>query len=309
MVGGDDYDDAAVQPRDPGPAPARLVDQAVHPGRGDPPGDLPRLDLGVAEDDLRRARLERGLHGQQLRGRVLGHHHARARDDVLRQLRVRPGRHQGRDQERRAARRADGHPHAGLQELRDDARRPQAGRDAAGHGARLRDVRQRRQPRLRHAQPGRREPPPPDRPRAGRHPRDQPPRRRQVEAGQAAQRGAGGQPDAEAPGPRPERHRAGRLDPPGRRRVRHRHPRAGARRDRRRQDGHDRGLRRRVVRGLDAASTRWPCGSATPTRSRRWRPSSRATRWRAAPSRRRSSSRSSRPWPSREEDEGAGERR
>ena len=37
--------------------------------------------------------------------------------------------------------RADGHPHAGLAQLRDDARRPQAGRDAARHGPRVRDVR------------------------------------------------------------------------------------------------------------------------------------------------------------------------
>ena len=39
-----------------------------------------------------------------------------------------------------AAGRAHGHPHAGLHELRDDARRPQAGRHAARHGPRLRDA-------------------------------------------------------------------------------------------------------------------------------------------------------------------------
>ena len=64
------------------------------------------------------------VHGQQLRGRLLRQHHARARDDVLRQLSVRPGRHQGRHAQGRPAGRADGHPHARLAQLRDDARRP-----------------------------------------------------------------------------------------------------------------------------------------------------------------------------------------
>ena len=50
------------------------------------------------------------------------------------------GRHLGRDEEDRRAGRAHGHPHAGLVELRDDARRPQAGRHAARHGPRLRDA-------------------------------------------------------------------------------------------------------------------------------------------------------------------------
>ena len=52
-----------------------------------------------------------------------------------------------------------------------------------------------------------------------------------------------------------------------------------------RQDRHDRELRRRLVRRLDAASTRSRSGSATRTSSSRWRPSSTASRWPAAPSR------------------------
>ena len=48
----------------------------------------------------------------------------------------------------------DGHPHAGVAQLGDDARRPQAGRDAARHGARVRDVRAQGQAHLRHAEPG-----------------------------------------------------------------------------------------------------------------------------------------------------------
>ena len=43
----------------------------------------------------------------------------------------------------------DGHPLAGVDELRDDHRRPEAGRDHAGHGARVRDDRHRRPARLR----------------------------------------------------------------------------------------------------------------------------------------------------------------
>ena len=50
----------------------------------------------------------------------------------------------GRKQDRRGSP-AHGHPHAGLDQLRDDARRPRAGRHAARHGARLRDLRHRRQ--------------------------------------------------------------------------------------------------------------------------------------------------------------------
>ncbi len=104
---------AAVQPRHPGPAPARLVDQAVHPRRGAAPGHLDRLRVVLAQAGDPGAPLEgRDLHRQQLRGRVLGDHHARARDDVLGQLGVRPGGHQGGNEEGRAACRADGHPYA-----------------------------------------------------------------------------------------------------------------------------------------------------------------------------------------------------
>ena len=53
-------------------------------------------------------------------------------------------------EEGREARAPDGRPHAGLEQPRDGARRPAAGRHAAGHGARLRDLRHRRQARLRH---------------------------------------------------------------------------------------------------------------------------------------------------------------
>ena len=56
-------------------------------------------------------------------------------------------------EEDRQARAPDGHPHAGLAQLGDDARRPQGGRDPARHGARVPDVRAQGQARLRLAQP------------------------------------------------------------------------------------------------------------------------------------------------------------
>ena len=43
---------AAVQPRHPGPAPARLGHQAVHPRRGAAPGHLAELGLGLEEDEF-----------------------------------------------------------------------------------------------------------------------------------------------------------------------------------------------------------------------------------------------------------------
>ncbi len=84
--------------------------------------------------------------------------------------------------------RADGHPHARLTQLRDDARRPQAGRDPARHGPRVRDVRRRRRPHLRHAEPGRRQRARRDGARPGRHRPHHAPRRRQGRADQAPER-------------------------------------------------------------------------------------------------------------------------
>ena len=102
-----------------------------------------------------------------------GRPHAAHGDDVLRQLRLRAARRQGRHAQDRAARAPDRHPHAGVAQLRHDARRAQAGRDAARHGPRLPDVRARRPPHLEHDEPRRRRAQPARRPRArpGRHPR------------------------------------------------------------------------------------------------------------------------------------------
>ena len=80
MVGGDDYSTRAVQPRDAGPAPARLRVQAVRARPGARQRHLARLHLGVAQDvALRHAQegqVHRGLRGQQLRGRLRRRPHA-----------------------------------------------------------------------------------------------------------------------------------------------------------------------------------------------------------------------------------------
>ena len=191
MVGGDDYNEtpfnlATQGQRQPGSAiKPFILAEALRQGIS------PELGLGLEEDDLRRAEVEGDLHRQQLRGRLLRHHHPRARDDLLRQLGVRAGRHQDRHAQDRAAGRAHGHPQQRLDQLRDDARRAQGGRLAARHGARLRDVRQRRRPRLRHAQPGRRQPA--RRPRAGsrrHHAGSSTGRRRRLDGGHADERRA-----------------------------------------------------------------------------------------------------------------------
>ena len=71
--------------------------------------------------------------------------------DVLRQLGVRRGRLQGRLQADRRHGQGLGHPHPGVDQPRDHARRPQAGRQRARHGPRLRDAGARRRARRGHA--------------------------------------------------------------------------------------------------------------------------------------------------------------
>ena len=70
------------------------------------------------------AQQHREVHRQQLRRQLLRRQHARPRDDVLRQLGLRAGRHQDRHEADRAHGRAHGDPHAGVEQLRDHARRP-----------------------------------------------------------------------------------------------------------------------------------------------------------------------------------------
>ena len=141
----------AVQPRHAGPAPAGLGVQAVRARRGAAPERQPRVDVGVGEADVH-PQGRRALHGEQLRGRVRGRDDAGQRDDVLRQLRLR------RRSRGRSSRATSPSSRAGMgirtpvsTNLRDVARRPAPGRHAAGHGARVRDVRDRRPAGLRDA--------------------------------------------------------------------------------------------------------------------------------------------------------------
>ena len=154
MVGGDDYNSspfnlATQGQRQPGSAfkPFVLAEALKQ-------GHLPHLRVVVAQEGVRRPGLVREVHGRELQRRLRRRDHARQRDDVTSdnsvyaEVGIKIGH-----QEDRQARAPDGHPHAGLAQLGDDARRPQAGRDAARHGARVPDVRAQGQARLRHAQP------------------------------------------------------------------------------------------------------------------------------------------------------------
>ena len=152
MVGGTRLRPGAVQPRDAGPAPAGLGVQAVRAGDRAAPRASRRARPGSSKKQV--IQVPNSIEKFTVNNyddNYSGRQHAGARDDVLRQLRLRPGRHQDRHEAHRAHGRADGHPHAGLEQLRDHARRPQAGRHAAGHGPRLPDVRDRRPARHRHA--------------------------------------------------------------------------------------------------------------------------------------------------------------
>ncbi len=73
-----------------------------------------------------------------------------------------------------------------------------------------------------------------------------------LRAPRGRERQEAGQQGADAPRDRARDRRHRGVDPPDRREVRHRDPRVRARGDDRRQDRHHRGLRRRVVRRLDA---------------------------------------------------------
>ena len=189
MVGGDDYNATPVQPRHPGPAPAGIGVQAVRARGGAQARDLAGLRLVFAQEGLRRARQQREVHRRELQQRLRRGDLARRRDDDLRQLRLRRGRHQGRHEADLAPGSQDGHPHSGLAQLGDHARRPQAGRHAARHGPRVPDVRAPGQARLRLDEPGCAAQGSAG-PRPGRDPLDRPPRGRQDQVGHAPQRQA-----------------------------------------------------------------------------------------------------------------------
>ena len=160
MVGGDDY---ATRPfnlatqgqRQPGSSfkpfiLAEALTQGISP---DSTWASRKIDLCVAK--TKKGRCKESFNVNNYEDAYAGVQTLRTRDDVLRQLRLRPGRRPGRDAEDRRPRAPDGHPHAGLEEPRDDARRPARGRHAARHGARVPDARPARPLHLHDDEPGR----------------------------------------------------------------------------------------------------------------------------------------------------------
>ena len=132
----------------------------------------------------------------------------------------------------------------------------QAGRHAARHGPRLRDVRDRRPARHRHARR--------DKARPGRDPRGRTGSARPAEPTIATQRAA---PHARAAAERRRRPRSSILQTVVQRGTGKRARLVDG--VRRRQDRHDRELRRRLVRRLHRRAARSPSGSATRTSSSR----------------------------------------
>ena len=106
MVGGDDYNTtpfnlATQGQRQPGSAfKPFILAEALKSGH------LPDVAVVVAQEGLRRPRLDREVHGRELQRRLRRRHDAGQRDHHLGQLRVRRGRHQGRDEEGRRSWRA-----------------------------------------------------------------------------------------------------------------------------------------------------------------------------------------------------------
>ena len=121
---------AAVQPRHAGPAPAGLGVQAVRARRGaDARASRPNSVWDVAEasycvtpeeghvqGELRRQQLQRRLRRRDAPSRTAT---TFSDNSVYAQVGIQVG-----TQQDRPARAPDGHPHAGLAQLRDDARRP-----------------------------------------------------------------------------------------------------------------------------------------------------------------------------------------
>ena len=192
--------------RQPGSAfkPFVLAQALAHGISPDSPWASQEADVYVPQG-------RREVHRQQLRGRLRRLTHARAARPRSPTTPSSPRSASRSARARSPAGAPHGHPHAGLAQLRDALGGLQAGRHAARHGARVRDVRQRRQARLRHAQPGREQPSAAGA-RPGRH--------RARSTARATARPSRRAPTASArvnrkrsARARHERRRAGRLDP------------------------------------------------------------------------------------------------
>ena len=151
MVGGDNYGIDAVQPRHAGPAPARLLVQAVRARRGAASRTISPSPRGPPK------KLTYILKGGE-RFTVNNYEDAYAGVTTLadattfsdNSVYAQVGKQVRTKKVARLARRMGIRTPVSTQP-RDRARRPAPGRHAAGHGARLRDVRDRRQADLRHA--------------------------------------------------------------------------------------------------------------------------------------------------------------
>ena len=148
-----------VQPRHRGRAPARLLVQGVRPRRRARARHLARLGVDLQGKGLHRPATPTATKSSSCtttKAPTPATEHAARRDGLLGQLHLRRSRPEGRHREHRRPGPPDGHHHADLDQPRDDDRRPDRRRDAAGHGARLRDDRPRRPARERHARRRRR---------------------------------------------------------------------------------------------------------------------------------------------------------
>ena len=207
------------------------------------------------------------------------------RDDLLRQLRLRPGRHEDR------ARRGSRGWRSGWASARRSRTTCAMTLGGLNQGVTPLDMAHAYEtfadggklkygtlaPGLRHQERARARP--------GRHRRDHPRKRRQ--AGRVLNGGEAGQPPQAQTVLTPAVARS-QLDPPERHPERHRHRgRSPGRRDRR-QDRHDRGLRRRLVRRLDEGVHGGRLGRLSRQVQVDEDRVPRASRWRAAPSRPRS---------------------
>ena len=214
-----------VQPRRPGPPPARLHLQDLRPDDGDQAGHRPLLDLLHLETAQPRPARMGPLGGGDRRRGLPGDDQPAAGDGRLRQHRLRPARPRRRPRERRRDGEVDGDHNRTRRHPGRGDRRPADRRLAAGDVLCLRDARRRRHP------------PQPDRDPPGRLPRrpGRPPRGGRPEAGRAGSGRLRGDPAAARQHHRRHRHRRlHRLRRPGR------------------QDGDDRQLHRRLVRRLPA---------------------------------------------------------
>ena len=136
--------DRQVQPRRPGPPPARVVVQAVRAGDGDQPGHRPRLHLlrGREPGEPQHGPVRGALGGQQRRRHERRRDAEPARRDRrLRQRRLRPARPRRRARELRRDGQRPGDRGAARRLPRRGDRRAHGRRLAARHGRRLRHLR------------------------------------------------------------------------------------------------------------------------------------------------------------------------